>query len=826
MSENKLDLSGKWLLRWADGDRGGLRYHADVETDLAKWMEADVPGEVHLDLMKAGLIRDPYIGTNCLEARWVEECYWSYRKTFTPPDDAFKGEAWLYFEGLDYDAKIFLNGAQIGGHCNFFYPCRLNVTGKLKQGENVLVVELESGLFNVSEKTVQGYNCCGQLGNPLFKRMWLRKPQCSFGWDWATRFINVGIHKPVTLEWTDNVRLDQLVLLADLNEDYSEGTLHIKFFTEGTREEKQEGKLMVRIAETGQEFSTKVEIIKGMQCLEAKYQVPNPRLWWPTGQGSQTLYTLNVALKINGRTVGEKTKKIGFRKVRINQDPHPDGGRYFVIEVNGRKVFAKGANFVPPDMIFARINRERYQTLIGRALEANFNMLRVGHGLYESDDFYELCDEKGILVWQEFIFTCAAYPTTDDEFMRNVKAEALYNIRRLAGHPSLIVWCGNNEQQWLTYNQEKGVIYPDYALYHHVLPRILKQEDPARYYQPSSPMSPDNDFPNKDDVGDQHPWSVGFDNVDFRDYRKMVCRFPDEGGILGPVSLKTMQACLPEGQKYLNSFAWQIHDNGIEQNRPYSASDKEVSEWLKLDPRKMTIEEFTYYGGLVQGEGLREYIDNFRRRKYDCAAAIFWMYNDCWPATRSWTIVDYYLNRTPAFYPVRRAFAPISVVVTREADTVNIYGINDTPENWRGELRYGLFTLTGKYLRDESKEINIEANTSNCIASFDARIWNKAGIEKSIVFAQLMKKGEVTARNRLFLPKFHEMAWPPAKVKVRREGNNAVFTSNTFTWGVCIDLDGAKALPDNFFDVWPGMEYKLPWSKGKKLPDIIHTGNL
>ena len=823
-----ITLNGKWRLRWSDGERGGqLRHLADIQTDSAKWIEANVPGEVHLDLVNAGLIQNPYIGTNCLSARWVEECYWSYRKTFTPPPVAFKGAAWLCFEGLDYYATIFLNGELVGKHSNFFCPCRINVTGKLRRGENVLVVQLDGGLFGVSEKPVKGYYGCDRINVLLHKRIWLRKPQCSFGWDWSTRLINVGIHKPVALEWADNVRLDQLVVLADLNADFTEGTLQVKMFAEGIRDEKQQGELMVRIVETKQEFSKKMEVVKGMQFLEAKCAVPAPRLWWPVGQGNQPLYNVRVGLKINGRIIGEKTVKIGFRKIRINQDPHPDGGRYFIIEVNGKKVFAKGANFVPADMIFANIDRKRYETIIDRALEANFNMLRVwGGGLYESDDFYELCDEKGIMVWQEFIFACAAYPTTDEDFMRNVKAEAVYNVRRLAVHPSLVVWCGNNEQQWHTYNQEEGVIYPDYALYHYVLPRILKQEDPAKYYLPSSPMSPDYAYPNNNDVGDQHPWDVGFDNVDFRDYRKMICRFPNEGGFPGPVSIKTMHACLPDGQKHLNSFAWQIHDNGVEQWYPYSALDRTVSNWLKLDPRKMSIEDFTYYGGLVQGEGLREYIDNFRRRKYDSASAIFWMFNDCWPVTRSWTIVDYYLRRNPAFYPVKRAFAPVSVVVTREHDTVKIYGINDSTENWNGELQYGLFTLAGKYTLNELKNVRLESNTSNRIASFSAKTWDRIGIKKSIAFAQLVRGGRIIARNRLFLPQFHEMKWPKTEVGVKRAGDYAVFLSKMFVWGVCIGLDGEKVLPDNFFDIWPGMKYEIPWPEDKKLPVIVRTGNL
>ncbi len=825
--QNRIDLSGRWFLMWADGERGGLEHHAAISTDLSKWIEARVPGEVHLDLMEAGLLEEPSEGTNCLTARWVEECYWSYRKTFTAPDEALRCASWLILEGLDYHAKIFLNGELAGEHSNFFRPCKIRVDGKLRRGENVLVVELESGLFSAAEKTARGYYGMERVNALLHKRIWLRKPQCSFGWDWAPRLINVGIHKPVGLEWSDSARWDDFVIFSELKDDFSEGLITARFFIEGVSEEKQRGEIAVRIEETGQEFRRDVDIGEGIQAPELKCSVSSPRLWWPLGQGEQPLYTIRAEFRINGVSAGERIKKTGFRKVKIDQSPHPDRGRYFVIEVNGRKIFAKGANLVPSDIIYARIDRKRYEVLVDRALEANFNFLRVwGGGLYESGDFYELCDEKGIMVWQDFMFACGGYPATDENFMGNVKEEAVFNVRRLAGHPSLVIWCGNNEQEWHTFNQDKGVLYPDYSLYHLVLPRILKQEDPTVYYQPSSPLSPDYEFPNDDYSGDQHPWSVGFENVDFRDYREMECRFPNEGGILGPVSISTMHSCLSQGQKHINSFSWQIHDNAVEDWYQFSVSARMMDEWLGLDPGKMTLEDYVYYAGLVQGEGLREYIDNFRRRKFDSASAIFWMFNDCWPATRSWSIIDSRMNRNPSFYPVKRAFSPVAAAVVRDGRDVKVFGINDTEKNWRGELRFGLFSLAGEYMMDEKQEVEIPANSSECLSRFNASAWDEFGVKKSIAFAMLERNGCFCARNRLFLPRFREMEWSEARVEVSREGSEVVFRSEVFAWGGCIDLSGEKLLADNFFDVWPGIEYRISWDEGCELPQVIKTGNL
>lgn len=826
-SNGKMSLNGIWLLRWADGQRGGFNHHASMATDLARWMEAEVPGEVHLDLMRQGIIRDPYTGTGCLQARWVEECYWSYRKSFTPPPEALHGSAWLYFEGLDYNASLFLNGEEVGRHGNCFYPCRIDVTGKLLEGENVLVVRLESGLFGASDKSVQGYMNL-EVDSLLHKRVWLRKPQCSFGWDWSTRLLNVGIYKPVSLEWAECVRLDGVTVESTVNESLDQGLVRVRAFAEGLTDRGQLACITVEVVEAGVRIEREVNIGHGSNVIEEFLRVESPELWWPVGYGKQVLYTVKVRIATDGRTIGEKTQRMGFRRVRINQDPHPESGSYFIIEVNHTPVFARGANFVPADMILARLDRARYESLVDRALEANFNMLRVwGGGIYESDDFYELCDRYGILVWQEFIFACTTYPGNDPAFIDDFKAEALYNIRRLSGHPSLIAWCGNNEQEWIHEQQETTIAYPDHVIYYKILPEMLKWEDPWRYYQPTSPMSPDKEHPNREDRGDQHPWDVGlFDDVDFYKYRDKICRFPNEGGTLGSTSLKAMKASLSEGQEFVKSFSWQVHDNGVEQWYENSLPDRIVKEFTGLDPLKMPVEEYTYWGGLLQGEGLKEYIDNFRRRKFDCASAIFWMFNDCWPATRSWTIVDYYLNRTPSFHPVRRAFAPVSAVVVRDGGMVRVYGVNDTLNGWSGELTYGLFRLSGEYLMKRHSPVDIGSNASQCLAEFEAGKWDLAGFDEVIAFAALTTGGETVSRNRLFLPKFVDMKWPAAKVEVARDGKHAVFSSSSYVWGVCIDLYGEERLPDNFFDLWPGMEYRIPWEESRPLPRILYTGNL
>jgi beta-mannosidase len=822
---NVLDLNGTWKLHWSDGQRSRPEHALRDPPDESRFIDAQVPGEVHLDLLKAGWISDPCVGANVLAARWVEEFIWTYRRTFDLLE-APNGRAWLVFEGLDLYATILLNGTEIGRHHNTFYPCRIEVTGKLQPGTNSLIIHLDSGLWAVADKPASGWERWPD--QILNKRHWLRKPQCQFGWDSSQRLINVGIFKPVRLEWTDHpARVDQAVALAEVSPDLKSGTLRIRMFYEGLSPQPRRARITVRLPKFDLQHDVELDILPGPNTAQATLHIDNPDLWWPVGQGPQTRYAVQTRLESDGITIHEQDLCVGFRHVQVDQSPNPVGGRYFTFIINGRKIFAKGSNFVPADMIFARIDRSRYEKLIDLALEQNFNFLRVwGGGLYESDDFYDLCDERGILVWQEFIFACTRYPTHDEDFFNDVRAEATYNIRRLARHPSLVAWCGNNEIEWGDWDWDygrTGVIMPDHAFFHITLPRLLQQEDPTRYYQPRSPYSPDTLHPNSDHVGDQHPWSLGFFNYDFRDYRKMTCRFPDEGGYLGPTSLPTMLACLPETQRHIHSFAWQIHDNSVASWTQPSAPDEAIRQWLGKDPHKMSIEDFNYWTGLLQGEALREYIENFRRRMFDSSAAVFWMFNDCWPATRSWTTVDYYLRRTPAFHHVRRAMAPVHVILAQEGDAITIFGINDMPERVDATLSFGILPLKGNPSWQQEIPASLYANASTRLATIPLSLWPDP--RNSIAFAKLRRDNVEISQNRLILPRFRELQWSAPDIRISAKDGAASFESSSFAWGICLDLGGELRLADNFFDLYPSTPYAIPWPHASP-PRVLRVGDL
>ena len=854
---NIMSLDGPWKARFSDFQRGRPNYANRDTVDAARYLDVTVPGEIHLDLMRLGILADLYKGANVLSARWVEEQIWSYRKVFDAPQ-SFGGtggtggtggagsRAWLVFESLDLVAEVVLNGQTIATHNNSFLPLRVEVTGKLRSLNNVLAVHLDSGLYHVAEKPVEGWHHGNAKDQVLHKRHWLRKPQCQFSWDWAPRLVNVGIQGSVRLEYTnDLIRVDRFVPRASLSEDLRTGSVAGKVWVESFYDQPEPVQLNIEVGKAS--LSKTCQLAPGMNTIEFDLEVEKPDLWWPINQGPQSRYEVRGWLEAGAERFELPSKHVGFRHVRVNQDKHPQRGQYFFFEINGRKVFCKGANLVPADLIVSAIDSNRYQQLVSRAIEANFNLLRVwGGGLYEHDTLFDLCDQLGLLVWQEFIFACGKYPTTDEHFNRNVIREATHQVRRLAHHPSLIAWCGNNENETMHWNWgpgETGVIAPDYGFYHLTLPRVIRAEHPEIYYQPSSPISFDRATnPNDDHSGDQHPWGVGFANTDFRDYRKMECRFANEGGILGPTSLPTMLACLGDGQhsvgqqikdqQHVQSFMWQVHDNSVDSWEEPSSIDRMTTQWLGLDCRTMTVEQYVYWGGLIQGEGLGQYIDNFRRRMFDSGSAVFWMYNDTWPATRSWTIVDHAMNRTPSFHPVRRAFEPIHVVLAICDDSVVVFGVNDTPETVHATLRFGLFSTAGQYALDQTLTVDLPACASTPVARFPTSAWKDPNRE--IAFATLHGLGDaqpiLLSRNRLILPFFKDIKFETPEIRVSQIQGKAVFECDVYAFNVCVDLDGRDdgpnvGLGDNFFDLYPGQPYAIDWPGAQK-PQVRFVGNL
>ncbi|MBQ4153374.1 MAG: hypothetical protein IJD11_03365 [Oscillospiraceae bacterium] len=825
----QINLNGEWKIRWCDGQRGGMPHyihvpgeptHADVvglEKEIAdnydpcKWIDAHVPGEIHQDLVKAGLIAPLYEGTGVLSSRWVEECMWFYRRVFDAPKEALSGLAQLTFENLDYGAIIYLNGKEIGRHENAFYPCRINVSGMLKESGNVLLVRLESGLYSACEKPIRDYfTATMTVDTLLHKRNWLRKTQSQMEWDWAPRLMNVGIGGDVSLQYHEAVIVDSIALNTELNEALDRGKLRCRVFS--TLHDKATENIDLTVTVAGKEYTAHFDKMPEDGTLTAELTVDQPKLWWPIGYGDPSLYEVTVVLKVDGKEIARKVRKVGFRHVVVNQKPHPEEGNYFIFEINGQPVFMRGANLVPNDILNVAMTPDRYEKLVSLAIGANFNFLRIwGGGVYESDALYEICDSRGIMLWQEFIAACAVVPIEDKVLLESFKKEAVHQTRRISGHPCLVAWCGNNEIGWA----QKGPFHAgeDDPLYEEILPSIVKAEDPEKYYQPTSPYS----FIGQDHgsfiVGDQHPWAVGFENKDSREYETMNCRFPNEGGILGPTSVDTVKACLRPGEG-MHSLSWQVHDNMLENWLPGSSADDDVRFWTDINPRDLSLEEYVYLGGFVQGDGFKRYIDNFRRRKYDSSSAVFWMYNDCWPTVRSWTIVDYYMRKNPSYHPVRRAFEPITVVIANESDGYRLYGVNDTLKEWKGKVTYGIFDVDGTMLQEKSEAVTFAPNASTPITIIsDVTI-----APTQIVYACLYNEdGDLVAKTRYTAQKYQDLGLLPAEITVEKTEGGYLLKSDRFVMGVCLDLNGTDRYADNFFDLFPNQPYFVPTDTDEEL---------
>lgn len=838
-SGGAMSLNGTWELAWTE-DFPDFAFADDLPGRCV--LPAAVPASIHQVLMDAGMLDDPRVGMNSLRARWVEEQTWVYRRDFTVPDEAVDKPAWLVFDRLEYEAVVKLNGEIIGEHANAHRPARFDVTGKLRAGENRIVVRCDTGLVSAADKPGGEYRMTPQAR--LTKIHWHRKGQWQRGWDWQARLLNVGILGDVRLEWSDQPIIEQAQIYALPSDDLQTATLHAWFTLNNPKAEPVSATLYLHTVEAADaaQFGTELSISvpAGISRHEVTFTIENPRLWWPVGHGEPYLYGVVAAVIYGKDECLALNRRVGVRKVAVDQSPHPETGKHFILKINDRPIFCKGGNWVPADMLYSTVTAERYQELAQLALDANFNLLRIwGGGIFADPALLDFCDANGILVWHDLLFACSKYPGDHPEFAAEVTREVTWAVREMAHHASLVVWCGNNEIEEGDWNwsgqRDRYRVAPHYALFHRDLPRIVTREDPGKFYWISSPYSPDYANPTDPTVGDQHPWGVSLQKpggADWWDYRKYVDRFPNEGGVLGCVSPATLREFLPENERYLFSPSWEHHDNpfAINDSRPGSLGHayQTVQLWTGRDPLTMDWEEYAFASALLQAEGISEYITNYRRRMFSSASAVFWMYNDSWPATHSWTIVDYYRRKKLAFHPVRRAFAPITVVVAEDTDgKVRAYGINDTPIEWSGALQFGIFAVNqaaGEY--EEPKPVTLPANASVELAVCDAEA---AGQNSSHgVFAVLRDlEGRTVAQRRLFLARFGDLTLEPEpSIELRHENGLLTLTSAVFAWGVCLDVDGERPLSDNGFDLLPGVPYTLPWDRetlGE--PRIVRIGN-
>lgn len=823
MTKN-LSLNGKWLLTYAEGSPLSRveTFVLPQEPCYREMLETNVPETVHSCLQRYGkLPMDLNYGTNILQARWVEEIFWIYRRKFVVDEETFvKTKGFLLnFSCIECIGKLWINGIEIGISRSALIEVEFDITQAVKMGENEIVLLVESGSLYAADLPSKGYGVGPQGENS--KRHWLRKPQYQSGWDWNPRLQSIGLCGDVKLSFVEKALLKNVGIYGDLSDDFESAKIVANFDVHNFDNELT-GKALLINSASGEIIAEKlIEIAPNSQTYQVSATLPNPKLWYPIGFGEQNLYEFKLVLDIQ-KNCQEICKKVGIRKVVLNQNKHETKGNYCILEVNNLAVFCRGANLVPADLFYNNATIEHQKKIAELSIEANFNMLRIwGGGSYISSEFASFCDEVGLLVWHDFMFACAKYPGDNIDFRRQVEQEVRAVTRRLTNHPSIVCWCGNNELEWAAESWKYCEEYNDWidhALFHHYIPRIAGQEIPQSIYYPSSPMSPNYQAPNDSYSGDQHPWSVSLNSLgaaDFFQYRSFEDRFPNEGGILGASSLLTLEEFLPENERYLFSWSFDYHDNVFAiMNSDYSQPGHtylNFDYFFGMNPRAMSLGDFAYYGGLIQSEGLKEYISNYRRRKFDSASAIFWMLNDSWKVTNGWSIIDYNLRKKLAFYSVKRAFKELAVVVVKAENEVLIYGVNDTLIDAEAMLNYGIFKMSGgKRYFESTSSVTLFANKSTIIGKVPFELWQQAGLHESGIYAQLIKDGEILSQYHLLGDNFKNMTWSKPKFEISQTETHWIIKSDVFVLGVVFDLSGELDLEDNAIDLVPNLDYVIP----------------
>ncbi len=804
----RIDTDQKWTLRVL-GDK-------EIEGQIP----ASVPGSVYNDLINAGRMEDPYWRDNELKALDLMKNDFEYRGSFNVDKDEYDDadEVILRFNGIDTIADISLNGHVLGSADNMHRIWEYPVKAYLKEQGNELCVIIHSPVEFIAGEFKKDPAILGtedaMRGFPK-----IRKGHYMFGWDWGPRLPDGGIWKSVELlklkkaafervyisqKWsrilgTDEVALDHVTL--DINTTVSgEGSVTGRVSITDPDGNKLYDKKEMSLNCGGDRNSTLLDIDK-------------PRLWWPNGLGEQPLYTLEIELAgEDGEICDCVRKRIGLREL-VMSTRKDEYGAEFAHVVNNIKFFAMGADYIPEDNILSRCSRERTYDLLKQCKAANFNCIRVwGGGLYPSDDFYDACDELGLVVWQDFMFACANYRLSRD-FEENILSELRDNIRRLAHHASLGLWCGNNEMEMFVDKGEWGAkneIKSDYVkMYEYLFPRRLEEEDPDRFYWPASPSCGGGfDDPNSADRGDVHYWDVWHGNKPFTEYRKFYFRYLSEFGFQSFPSIKTVESFTLPQDRNVFSYIMEKHQ------RNASANGKIMNYMEQTFLYPNDLDTLIYASQLLQAEAIRYGVEHFRRNRGRCMGTVYWQLNDCWPVA-SWSSIDYYGRWKALHYYAKRFFAPVMISCEEEGlltqsmnvnaepfdvkKSIRLSVANDTKSAVKRMVKWQLRNNDGSVIKEDSKEIDVDALSAVWLE--EIRL-DDASLYENYVSYQLMDKDEVISQGSvLFCPPKHFNFIDPA-LKVWLEGDEIVVSSQAYAKSVEIRNENDDLiLSDNFFDL-------------------------
>lgn len=784
-----LNLNGKWKMK---------------RMDESSWINAVVPGSVYNDLLQAGKIEDPFYRDNEYKTLELSKFDYEYKRSFIADNEIFKNDkVILLCEGLDTLCEILINGTSIITTDNMHRTYEINIKDIIVQGENIIHVLFKSPVEYVLNK--QSEMPLLNSGDAVEGISHLRKAHCMFGWDWGPKLPDMGIWRNISVRGYNYARIEDVYITQKHEVEKIQLDIRVKL----KKWINSELGIVVNImAPDGKVIKKKV--VTSTEETHISMDISSPKLWWPNNFGEHPLYTVELTLLKEDNLLDGKELSIGLRTITVKREKD-QWGESFEFEVNGVSIFSMGADYIPEDNILNRCNRERTEKLIKSCVDANFNSIRVwGGAFYPEDYFYELCDEYGLIVWQDLMYACGVYELTED-FKENIKQETIDNMQRLRHHASLGLWCGNNEQEvaWVEWGWTERCspkLKADYIKQFEVLlPEVAKEVDPNTFYWLASPSSTGSfDKPNDENYGDMHYWGVWHGKQPFTAYRDIFPRYMSEFGIQSFPSLKTINTfTLPEDRNIF-SYVMESHQKNGTGNEKILYYVGENYKYPK------DFDSLLYASQLIQAEGLRYGVEHWRRNRGRCMGAIYWQLNDCWPVA-SWSSIDYYGRWKALHYAAKKFFAPILISACEEGTKVSLHVSNESMENVSGKLIWRLMDAKSNIIQKGEKAVEIKTLTSAEleVLDFSMTLDTAEKQRNSYVEYMFMAHSEILSTGTVIFvkAKHFELLNPNIKLNVFEE--ECKFTieifSEAFARFIELELEDADAIfSDNFFDLSAG----------------------
>lgn len=804
------------------------------------WSDAKVPGTIHQDLLNHNRIPNPFYGMNEEAVQWVENEDWMYRTSFVVTEEQLNRDAAvLELDGLDTYADVFLNGALILRSDNMFVGHKVPVKSVLRKGENRLLIRFRSAVKEaLPQWETNGFDYPADNDHSSKRvSIYTRKAPYSYGWDWGIRLATCGIWRPVRLVFSDVARIeDYYVRQASVSASKADVDNRLEI----TNVTSQPVSALLKVAyhytaNDTKEVQKQIELLPGENTVSLPVMIDNPHLWMPNGWGEPSLYKFTASVSVDGVEVASQERQVGLRSIRVvmEDDEH---GKSFYFEVNGHPMFAKGANFIPDDALLPNVTPERYKRILEDVKAANMNMLRVwGGGIYEDDKFYDEADRNGILIWQDFLFACTTYPH-DPLFLKRVEAEAEYNIKRLRGHASLAMWCGNNEiyegvRYWGWKNKYTAEAFAEMnrgydVLFRQLLPDIVKRFDSDRFYMHGSPYEANWGRPESWKIADSHNWGTWYGRKPFESFDSEIPRFMSEYGFQAFPEMKTIRTFAEEKDFELESPVMNAHQKATIGN----ALIKQTMGLYYKVPAK--FEDLVYVGLVLQGQGMRHGIEAHRRNRPYCMGSLFWQLNDSWPVV-SWSSIDYYGNWKAMQYQSQRAFAPVLINAIKEGDDLCVYLISDELQD-RDDVRLTveLMDFDGKSHGKWTQNGKLTANTSMLFLKkrADEFLSKQDAATSFLRFTLKAKNGAALADEVFYFAYPKDQKLPEARIEtsVKKRGEAIEMTLKTDKLArdifIEVPVQGVR-FSDNFFDLLPGQRKKITITspEGHSLKDFTFT---